>query len=496
MRSPAGLGHAGRRSLAPHNRACVAVFAVAFSIGCLFGPKSEAQTAAAPLTIWSFLGVPNPLAMNAVAQQSANPAIQAAAKAKAAKHEIPKKKAALRYLAGIGCTPEHPEVMPALIAAMDDPDEQVRYEAVKAVLETSEVCQSREQKKAVRKAKGICESCADLKKDCEKKVCEAVERLCGKAPPREHKHHLKKAMRSAFGDECEDPTKEDCPCAERRGSCCGPEMRDKLMKLAYGRDDMGCFLEPSKRVRDLAELALNACNACACGCEGVTDGEAAMDHVVREMPPADGNRETQPSDAAPLPLGAPCFEDRPVEPPRPEHHHQLPAPAPAQEPEMIPPPPVSTAMPAARSVLVRSTAAAVPARVAMADIEEAPSPPEPADALVDSLRGSAQSAGHQQTLPANHTEFLRGAAGSAFQGEPGGPDHLQNPLRQTPSLRRAAGFPPAASPQPAARDAFHRESAERRPTPADPAQPLTKGLEQSGINRQHRHPLPRFDVPQ
>ena len=273
-------------------------------------------------------------------------------------------------------------------------------------------------------------------------------------------------------------------------------MRDKLMKLAYGRDDMGCFLEPSKRVRDLAELALNACNACACGCEGVTDGEAAMDHVVREMPPADGNRETQPSDAAPLPLGAPCFEDRPVEPPRPEHHHQLPAPAPAQEPEMIPPPPVSTAMPAARSVLVRSTAAAVPARVAMADIEEAPSPPEPADALVDSLRGSAQSAGHQQTLPANHTEFLRGAAGSAFQGEPGGPDHLQNPLRQTPSLRRAAGFPPAASPQPAARDAFHRESAERRPTPEDPAQPLTKGLEQSGINRQHRHPLPRFDVPQ
>jgi hypothetical protein len=142
----------------------VVVLAVLLSLGCLFGSTAEAQTAAAPLTNWRFLGVPNPLAMNAAAQQSANPAIQAAAKAKAAKHEIPKKKAALRYLAGIGCTPEHPEVMPALMAAMDDPDEQVRYEAVKAVLETSEVCQSREQKKAVRKAKGICESCADLKK--------------------------------------------------------------------------------------------------------------------------------------------------------------------------------------------------------------------------------------------------------------------------------------------------------------------------------------------
>ena len=497
MRSPAGLSHAGRRSLAPRNRACVAVFAVAFSIGWLFGPTAEAQTAAAPLTVWSFLGVPNPLALNAAAQQSANPAIQAAAKAKAAKHEIPKKKAALRYLAGIGCTPEHPEVMPALMAAMDDPDEQVRYEAVKAVLETSEVCQSREQKKAVRKAKGICESCADLKKNCEKKVCEAVERLCGKAPPKEHKHHLKKAMKSAFGDECEDPSKEDCPCAERRGSCCGPEMRDKLMKLAYGRDDMGCFLEPSKRVRDLAELALNACNACACGCEGVTDGEAAMDHVVREMPPADGTRETQPSDAAPLPLGAPCFEDRPVEPQPPEHRQPLPAPAPVQEPEMIPPPPASTAMPAVRSVLVRSPAAAVPARVAMADAEEAPSPPEPADSLVDSLGGSEQTAGHQQTLPANHAENLSGGgAGSAFQGEPRGPDHLQNPLRRATYLRRAADFPPAASPQPTARDAFHGASAERRPTPADAAEPPTKGLERSTIPRQHRHRLPRLDVQQ
>ena len=497
MRSPAGLRHAGRRSLAPRVRACVVVLAVLLSLGCLFGSTAEAQTAAAPLTIWSFLGVPNPLAMNAAAQQSANPAIQAAAKAKAAKHEIPKKKAALRYLAGIGCTPEHPEVMPALMAAMDDPDEQVRYEAVKAVLETSEVCQSRDQKKAVRKAKGMCESCADLKRNCEKKVCEAVERLCGKAPPKEHKHHLKKAMKSAFGDECEDPAKEDCPCAERRGSCCGPEMRDKLMKLAYGRDDMGCFLEPSKRVRDLAELALNACNACACGCEGVTDGEAAMDHVVREMPPADSNRETQPSDNSPLPLDAPCFEDRPVEPQPPEYHQRLPAPAPAQEPEMIPPPPASTAMPAVRSVLVRSPAAAVPARVAMVDAEEAPSPPEPADSLADAQGESERTAGHQQTLPANHTENLSGGgAGSAFQGEPRGPDHLQNPLRRATYLRRAADLPPTASPHPAARDPLHEASAELRATPADAAEPPTKGLERSTIPRQHRHRLPRLDVQQ
>jgi hypothetical protein len=70
------------------------------------------------------------------------------------------------------------------------------------------------------------------KKACEKQFCDALDRLCGKAPPKEHKHKLKKAMKSMLGNDCEDPAKEDCPCADRRGSCCSPEMRDKLMKLA------------------------------------------------------------------------------------------------------------------------------------------------------------------------------------------------------------------------------------------------------------------------
>ena len=330
MRSPAGLRHTGPTPSPRRLLRCVVGLALALIPGLLAGPPADAQTAAAPATMWSFLGVPNPFAMNATAQQSASPAIAAAAKAKAAKHEIPKKKKALRYLAGIGCTPEHPEVMPALMAAMDDPDEQVRYEAVKAVLETAEICQSREQKKEVRKAKGFCGTCADLKASCEKKVCEAVERLCGKAPPKEHKHRLKKAMQGLFGGECEDPAKEDCPCAERRGSCCGPEMRDKLMKLAYGRDDMGCFLEPSRRVRELAEQAFNACNACACGCE---DGSAgAMDGVVREMPPEAGDRETRPSEAS---GDAPCFEDRVLEPPRLPEPEMVPTPVPFPDAEAI-----------------------------------------------------------------------------------------------------------------------------------------------------------------
>jgi hypothetical protein len=149
---------------------------------------------------------------------------------------------------------------------------------------------------------------------------------------------------------------------------------------------------------------------------------------------------------------------------------------------MIPPPPASTAMPAVRSVLVRSPAAAVPARVAMADAEEAPSPPEPANSLADAQGESEPTAGYRQGLRANHAENLSGgAAGSAVQGEPRGPDHLQNPLRRATYLRRAADLPPTASPHPAARDPLHEASAEPGATPPDAAEPPTKGLNRSGI---------------
>jgi hypothetical protein len=377
MRPPAGLRQPGRTTLSVRTRACVAGLAIALGQVISGSPATHAQTTGTPTTIWSFMGVPNPFGANAAAQQSPNPAIQAAAKAKAAKHEICKKKAAIQYLAGLGCTPEHPEVMPALLAAMGDPDEQVRYEAVKAVLQTAEVCQSPEQKKATRKAKGMSETCKDWKKACEKQVCDALDRLCGKAPPKEHDHKLKKAIKSKLGGECDDPSKEDCPCAERRGACCSPEMRDKLMKLAYGRDDMGCFLEPSKRVRDLAEQAFNACNACACGCEGAMGAGSGNDNVVREMPPVD-DRETRPSDS----LGMPCYEDRLVEPPQ-NQHEMVPTPAPLPAPEMIPSPAALVEPPGTRSVLVRAPAAAEPIPTAVARLEPVWRPLDPAAPFAD-----------------------------------------------------------------------------------------------------------------
>lgn len=41
--------------------------------------------------------------------------------------------------------------------------------------------------------------------------------------------------------------------------CCGKEIVEKLSQIAYERDDTGCFIEPSERVRAAAQEALAAC---------------------------------------------------------------------------------------------------------------------------------------------------------------------------------------------------------------------------------------------
>ena len=48
----------------------------------------------------------------------------------------------------------------------------------------------------------------------------------------------------------------NCPC-----SCCNAEVMTKLNEMAEGKDDQGCFLEASPRVRAAACNALNACRA-------------------------------------------------------------------------------------------------------------------------------------------------------------------------------------------------------------------------------------------
>ncbi len=63
--------------------------------------------------------------------ESQNPAIKAAAEIKAEEDLAPQKIKAIRYLATIGCRC-YPQIKPALLAALDDCTEEVRYEAALA----------------------------------------------------------------------------------------------------------------------------------------------------------------------------------------------------------------------------------------------------------------------------------------------------------------------------------------------------------------------------
>jgi hypothetical protein len=69
--------------------------------------------------------------------EDAPPAVQAAADIKSQEDQAAQKIKAIRYLATIGCGGCYPDVEDALIAAMDDCTEAVRYEAVKAVRQTA-----------------------------------------------------------------------------------------------------------------------------------------------------------------------------------------------------------------------------------------------------------------------------------------------------------------------------------------------------------------------
>jgi len=65
--------------------------------------------------------------------ENASPAVKAAAEAKAEEDQAPQKAKAIRYLASLGCGKCYPDTEKALLAAMEDCNEQIRYEAVRGL---------------------------------------------------------------------------------------------------------------------------------------------------------------------------------------------------------------------------------------------------------------------------------------------------------------------------------------------------------------------------
>lgn len=126
-------------------------------------PTAQAQVAApaAPTTLWNFLGIPQGVnkiydasvnrrgnfpglerkpPLKGIADpanlESSNPAIKKAAEIKQQEDLAKQKIKAIKYLAKIGCGC-YPGVKEALMAALDDCTEKVRYEAAKAIGEAA-----------------------------------------------------------------------------------------------------------------------------------------------------------------------------------------------------------------------------------------------------------------------------------------------------------------------------------------------------------------------
>ena len=146
----------------------------------------------------------------------ARPAEKAAAEAKMEDDKAPQKAKAINYLASRGCGECYPDTEMAMLAALEDCSEDIRYAAVRG-------------------------------------------------------------LRSVSGDACK--------CC-RENSCCSEKLLKKLYEIAYERDDSGCFLESSARVRRNARLVI-------CDCGGVPSLDA-------DQTPMEGPTST---DAVPTPAG-------------------------------------------------------------------------------------------------------------------------------------------------------------------------------------------------
>jgi len=107
----------------------------------------------------------------------------------------------------------------------------------------------------------------------------------------------------ASGDPCEF-------CDEK--SCCSEELVEALAKIAYERDDKGCWLEPSRRVRRAAERAMEEC------CPGgPIDPPVYEENGMREGPMREGPVREGPMDPAPMLPTNPEAPNGPIQPVQP-----------------------------------------------------------------------------------------------------------------------------------------------------------------------------------
>ncbi len=142
-------------------------------------------------------------------KEDANPSVKAAAEAKAEQDQAPQKVKAINFLASLGCGKCYPDTEAALLAAMDDCNEPVRFASVSAI------------RKA---AGGPCRTCCNGS-CCSEKIVEKLRKIaydfdnCG--GPLEQSARVRRMARVALcacGSPCPSPEStepEEGPSVEK-----------------------------------------------------------------------------------------------------------------------------------------------------------------------------------------------------------------------------------------------------------------------------------------
>ncbi|HEX4000076.1 MAG TPA: peptidylprolyl isomerase [Pirellulales bacterium] len=160
--------------------------------------------------------ITNPANMN-----SSNPAIAAAAGAKADEDQAGQKIKAIRYLATLGCAGCYPDIEDALLASLDDCTEAVRYEAAKAFRELSgRSC-------SACKTKSCCSPKVRKKLD---EVANKKEKNCYKEPSERVRRMARLALAGCGGGATPTPAPQEGPSEN-------PPQKGKLPAKTAADDD-------------------------------------------------------------------------------------------------------------------------------------------------------------------------------------------------------------------------------------------------------------------
>ena len=192
-----------------------------------------------------------------------------AAGIRAVQLDVPNRVKAVRYLGTVDCV-TYPQAQDMLIATMlEDPSEEVRYEAVMALRNM------------------LARGCCNMDTACECDSCGNRKKIV-----RQTENYAKKGQKALI-KEAKGPAKKIARKVSReaeteRYDCCRGCANEKAMKalakVAYEKDDQCCWFEPSERVRDAAAEGM-------CLFKTYSDGYSLPDLGIAPTPNSDEEKQ-------------------------------------------------------------------------------------------------------------------------------------------------------------------------------------------------------------